>query len=266
MFLTHKSLKRIKFLCGTWIALAVLNVLCAVVFSLFDVEVKDFIILALVSLLFCFLTRKGMPYTEGKAKLVSKGIKLVRRELRPAEFVRLYEEKKNCPDNAVIKPDVEVLCILLLAYDLLGKSDKVLEVLDEMDSASNEKTKKRVKLIRAGILYDMSMVEEAEAIYGEVASSKLDFATKMSLDAVIRGDRARALGDYVTAEAYFKQNLDASSKNTDPCTLLNCHINLGEIYVAKGEGEKAREHLCWCAENGGETAVKTKAEEMLKNL
>ena len=80
-------------------------------------------------------------YAEGKGKLINSGIQLVRKELKPAEFIRQYETLKNTKQLVINKPGIEVLQLVALAYDLLDDKEAALTTVDEMIDAAGDKKK-----------------------------------------------------------------------------------------------------------------------------
>ena len=117
MFLTRKALKKIRLLIGTYFALGALSFVIAVIFKLFSIENKFIIILGFVCFLLGVFFGKIGRYSEGKGKLINIGNKLVNHQLRPAEFIHLYEEKRDSSENVVSKPDFDVLILVVTAYD-----------------------------------------------------------------------------------------------------------------------------------------------------
>ena len=267
MFLTRKKWNFIRFVAGVYYFLAFICLMAAVVFSAFGVSVKDFVILFVFSLFMALIVPIWGKRSAGKWKLASKGYKLVFHELRPAEFAALYDKTSNDPNNVIAKPDLQILGYLLAAYDSMGETERCFAVLDEMEAlAINDVLKKRVKLFRASILFSAEKTEEGLALCDELTAEKLDPVTEKILQSLIRGDKAMATGDHDTAEAYFLESLVRKSPKPTPLSLLIDHFYLAVIYLARGEADKAKEHLICCAKSGGETDIKAKAVKMLENI
>ena len=93
---------------------------------------------------------------------MNSGNKLVYQELCPAEFIRLYEEKRDSSENVISKPAFEVLSLVVTAYDVLGDTEHELETIDEMFSIASEKKKPLVNLLKAAVLFNIGKIEEAE--------------------------------------------------------------------------------------------------------
>lgn len=263
MFLTRKSLKKINLLTGAYLVWGAFCFIVSVVFALLSIEYVPLIVIGVFSIAFGALVRVSGKYAEGKGKLINSGNKLVHMELRPAEFIRLYEEKRDSPDNVISSPDFDVLSLVVTAYDALGDSESALTTLDQIISIAPDKKRPLAKIIRASILYSVGRIEEAEQLYREVQNEEMDYMAKAVLDVMLKCDRAMALGDYTTAEAYNKQLLARTFPKNTPLTVLYAHFALAKIYCATERLEQAKVHLNYCVENGGETAIKSDAVDML---
>ena len=266
MFLTRKARNSINWLTIAYCVLGVLLLLLAGFDALLGAVSWELVCIGILAIAFGFLLRPIMRYSLGTNKLLMRANKLVYHQLRPGEFIRLYIQKRDCPDNVVAKPDFNVLNQLAVAYDALDDTAHVQETLDQMLSIAPEKKKAYAMLLKAGMLYGKGQKEEAEQLYREAQNGKLDFMTKATADVVLKTDRAMALGDYATAEAYFKQMLAQSFPKHPPLSVLIAHYNLGKIYALTNHPEKAKEHVNYCLENGGETAIKAKTAEILDFL
>ncbi|MCQ2450339.1 MAG: hypothetical protein MJ132_09185, partial [Clostridia bacterium] len=101
MFLTQKSLRKIRLLTTAYFILgAIMLVLALLSLALHINAVPDFVFSGLVILL-GLLFRKWGRFAEGKGKLINAGNKLVNKGLRPGEFVELYHQRKNDPTNVI---------------------------------------------------------------------------------------------------------------------------------------------------------------------
>ncbi|MBR5773899.1 MAG: hypothetical protein IKY44_03505 [Clostridia bacterium] len=270
MFLTKKALRKIKRLVGFYIGIGIFCIVIAVLFACLKIDSgidKSMVLIGAFALLFGVLFRKIGRYAEGKAKLINHANKLVHNELRPAEFIRLYEQARDCPDNVVSEPDFDVLRLLVLAYDALGETEQVLDTLEQILAIAPAGMRPMAIILKASVLYEMGSTEEAEALYAEVVNMELNFVTRPVMEALVKLDRAMALGDFVTAEAYCRQSLQRKSfpKNT-PLSILYTNFNLAKICLKTNRPEEAREYLQYCIENGGETAIKSKAADRLREI
>lgn len=267
MFLTKKSLRKIRLIVG---AFCVEALVCFAIFGVFTyLEIESFAlaIIGVICLLLAAVFRAIGRFAEGKAKLLAEGNKLVLYELHPKIFIQMYNEARDCPDNVISKPDYDVLRVLSAAYDSCGDSNGALEVIEQMISIAKEKKKPQAKLLKAAVLFDMGKTEEANLLYSEVTSGKMDVMAKMIADVVMKSDRAIAMGDFTVAEAYFNDRLTKKSfPKPNPLEVLTDHFAMAEIYCKTERMEQAKPHLEYCVKNGGETDIKTTAEDMLSSM
>lgn len=264
MFLTRKALKKVKLLVGVYCGLGALCFIVSIIFVYFHIETAFLAVMGAIALFLGVIFNKFGRYAEGKGKLHNLGNKLVFHQLCPAEFVRIYEEKRDCPDNVVSKPDFDVLKMLVTAYDAMGKTDEELEILDQMLSISVGGRQAQAKLLKSSVLFDIGKTEEAEQLYSEVLNGEMDLITKSLLENVMKTDRAIALGDFTTAEAYLKSLIANPRYNKRPLTALYLRMDLGKIYCKTNRFKEAKACLEYCIQNSGETNVKTEAEKMMK--
>jgi tetratricopeptide (TPR) repeat protein len=256
MFLNKKALTKIWLITGAYIAVAALCFFLGILCAVLEVDyILDFVLGGLCLAASPLIYKYGC-YAEGKGKLIAKGNKFILHQLRPAEFIRLYEEKRNDPGNVVSKPDFEVLQMLAIAYDATGDTVRTLETTELMVAAAPKKKLNRAKLAKCSLLFSLGHFEEAEAIYSDVANSKLDMISKYLADVTMKSDRALALGDLTTAEAYFRQAL---ARKSTPLSALYSHYHLATICYRTNGIEEAEVHRSYCIENGGETNTQRKA-------
>jgi len=265
MFLTKKSILKIWLLTGLY---GILTIACLAAFITTEIYVGTYFLAILAAICFVLGLFSYMVgrYAEGKGKLLDKGNKLVNRELKPAEFIRLYENVRDCPDNVVAKPDFDVLALLLVAYDSLGATEREFEIIEQLKSIATKKKMNRVKLVESALLYETGKIDEAEELYKEVLNSKIDFMATAILDVVTKSDRARALGDFTLAEMYYKQKLISTFPKPAPLDLIESHFILADIYFKTDRKEEAKTYLEYCAQNGGETKIRLDAIERLKEF
>jgi len=266
MFLTKSALRKINVLTGTYYIIGLFSLVIFGIFCHLDVEANLLLFIGIFCLVFGILIRPWGKYAEGKGKLLNSGNKLVMHELRPAEFIRLFEEKRDCPDNVVSKPDFEVLQLLVVTYEALGDKELEMGIIEYMCSIAPENRKALAKTLKASILYDTGNIEEAERLYKELLGEKLDFITKSTLDVLTKIDRAMAFGDFTMAEAHCKQLLIQKFPKPTPLNTVSINLILGEICYKTGKTDEAKAYLNYCAQNGGETVYKTKALNMLNSL
>lgn len=266
MFLTKKSLRKIRTLVTAYYIIGLFCLVVYGIFSFFYVEGNFLLILGVLCFILGVIFRSFGRYAEGKGILINQGNKLIFHELRPAEFIRLYEEKKNCPDNVIAKDDFDVLMLVFIAYDSMGQTELALETLDRMFLLAPEKKKTYVKLLKASELFGAGMVEEGEKLYAEAIKENMDMMTKSTADLVLKSDRAVAMKDYVIAENFFKERFNQKFPKITPLVSLVTHYYLAKIYLETNKEKEAEEHLNYCIKNGGETTIKDDALNLLSRV
>ena len=205
-------------------------------------------------------------YSEGKGKLLYSALRLIRVELKPAEFIKKYEDLKNSPDLIVNKPDFDVLQMVTVAYDCLGDQERALATVDEMLAIASPKKQAYAKLIKASYLYSYRKIDEAERLFNEAQKSKLDVKSNLLMDAILKNGRAMAMEDYPIVESYCLKLLDQKLPKPDNLGKLIIHHTLGEAYEKSQAPEKAASHYRYCVQHGGETAIKESAQAALERI
>ena len=76
-----------------------MNTLWAI-FNNMAIEENFLLILGIIAYLFCVLMIFLGRYAEGEGALINLANKLIRKELKPAEFIKHYEGLKNADDLA----------------------------------------------------------------------------------------------------------------------------------------------------------------------
>jgi tetratricopeptide (TPR) repeat protein len=265
MFLTKKGLCKIIIMVACYFILGSICIALGILCAFLQLESR-ILFIGLFCYLCCPLIFFWGRHGEGKGKLIVLANKLLRTELRPAEFVARYEELKNNTDLVICKPSLEVLQLVLAAHDSLDNKDAAMAAVDEMIAIAGEKKKAFAKLLKADLLYSHGTVEEAEALFTEARAGKLDLMSQGLVDAIMKSDRALAMGDYKTVELYNLQLLSRTFPKPDNLNKVILHIQLGEVYEKLQDTEKAIGHYQYCAEHGGETAMKDAAKAALERL
>lgn len=265
MFITKKSRLKILLIGIAYIIVASFCVVSSVYLASLGEENKLWCLGVALYILCPLIVLCGI-YAEGKGKLVNLGNKLVRNDLNPREFIAHYENLKSSPDLVVNKPSLEVLLMVLAAYEALDDKERIFATLDEMLLIAKDKKKSFVKLLKASCLFDNGKIDEAEALFSEVSSSKTDFLCVALSDSILKTDRAKAIGDYKTAEVNLLKRLEQKFPKRDNLSNLVLYFNLAEIYEKTADIEKAVSYYEYCVQNGGETAIKASAKEALERL
>lgn len=146
MFLSKKGFTKVLIMVICYIALGSICIALWVAFSLVGAEAILLLILGVTVYLLCALIALWGLYAEGKGKLLNTAQKLVRVELRPADFIKEYETLKGSSDLVINKPSFEILQILAVAYDTLDDRKACLATIEEMIAAAPAKKKVRAEL------------------------------------------------------------------------------------------------------------------------
>ena len=243
-----------------------LSIVAGFVFKNLGIDENFLLILGIATYVIGLIIIAVGRYAEGEGKLINLGNKLVRFELKPAEFIECYEELKNSNDLVIKKPSFDVLRIAAAAYDLLDDREKALATVDEMIDIASDKKKNLAKLLKSSLLFSYGETEKAETLFNETQKQNLNITCSGLVDAILKSDRAMAIGDYKIAEAYYLKALERPFPKPDNLEKLICHYQLGEVYVKLQDNDKAIEHYEYCANFGGETAIQKSAVEKLEIL
>lgn len=264
MFLSKKGLLKIFVVAISWFLVACFCVLSYNYLLNMGVKIKFLLILGIISYLICCISIFWGRYAEGKGILINLGNTLVRKELKPAEFIKEYETLKNSTDLVIKKPSVDVLLLVATAYDVLNDRENVLKTVDEMLAVAGKKKKAYVNLIKTSFLFSYDRKEEAESLFIETQQAKLDFMCKSLTDNILKTDRAMAMGDYKIAEAENLRLLEQTFPKLDNLGKLIVHYQLGEVYEKLNDNEKAVLHYQYCVNHGRETAIKQSAKAAIE--
>lgn len=205
-------------------------------------------------------------YAEGKGILINLSLTLVRKELKPAEFIKEYERLTSSDELVINKPGVEVLNHLAVAYHAVGDTASCLTTTDKMISVASEKERGFAMLVKSSFLFSLGERDEAEELFQKAQIAGLNFLGKFLADEILKSDRAIAMGDYRLVEAHYLKKLNESTPALDNLGKLIVHHALGEIYDKTGEHGKALVHYGYCAKGGGETVFKRTASEAMERL
>lgn len=266
MFLTKKGFWKIAILAICYVVLGSFCVVMGIVFASLDIDPKFLFVLGAISYGLCPLFIVCGRYSESKGKLINLGNKLVRNELKPSEFIKEYQRLRNATDLVINKPSIEVLQLVAIAYDALDDRENCLATVDEMLAVASKKKKTFAKLIKSSLLFSYDMTEEAEVLFAEARASKQDFLCQALSDAILKSDRAMAMGDYKTVEIHNLKMLTQTFPKPDNLSKLIIHFKLGEVYEKLQNKEKAISYYKYCIDHGGETAIKGSAKSALDKM
>ena len=141
MFLSTKGFWKIRIMAICYFILGAFLIVIASICALIGLEYK----LALILGIFMFLMIAPIicfgRYVEGKGKLINMGNKLVRNDLKPAEFINEYNTLKNSTNLMINKPSFEVLHLLAVAYESLRDYENTITIVNEMIEIAPKKKK-----------------------------------------------------------------------------------------------------------------------------
>jgi tetratricopeptide (TPR) repeat protein len=266
MFLTKKGVRKIVIMAVCYFALGCFCITAGIVLTVLNADANFLFVLGAVCYIFCPIIVVYGRYAEGKGKLINLGNKLVLNELNPYEFIKEYQQLKNSTDLVVNKPSFEVLQLVAIAYNSLDDRENCLFTVNEMISVASEKKKVFAKLIKCSIMFSYNMIDEAEVLFNEARTSKQNFICQTLTDSVFKGDRAMAMGDYKTVEAYILKSLSQTFPKLNNLSRLEFNYTLGEVYEKLQNNDKAIPYYKYCIDNGGETAIKESAIAALQRI
>ncbi len=265
MYLTKKSLLKIVLVAICYFALGSICIALSIISAYFQTD-YSILYVGIALYLLCPILILWGRYAEGKGILINLGNKLVRNELKPAEFIKHYNDLKSSADLVINKPSIESLHLVATAYECLDDKENCLSTVDEMISVASEKKKAFAMLIKTSFLFSYGMIEEAEALFAEARRLKQNFICQALTDAILKTDRAMAMGDYKTVEFYNLKLLEQTFPKPDNLSKLAVHFKLGMVYEKLQELDKAASYYWYCVDNGGETALKDAAKSALEKL
>ena len=266
MFLTKKSFWKIAIITFCYFAVGSFGIATGALLTALDADATALFVLGAFCYAFCPIVFLWGRYAEGKGKQINLGNKLVRNELKPRAFLEEYKKLKDATDLVTKKPSLELLQLVAIAYDSLDDQAGALDAVEEMIRVASEKRKTFAKLIKCSFLFSYGMIDEAEALFTEARTSKLDFICQAVTDAILKSDRAMAMGDYKTAEAQMLKGLSQRVPKLDNLSKLVLHYKLGEIYEKLESFETAIPYYTYCVDHGGETAIKGAASAALQRI
>ena len=266
MFLSKKSFWKILIIAGIYFVLGSICIALAIFSAMMQLDAKMILYAGIFAYVFGIIMILWGRFAEGKGNIINLGNKLVLNELKPAEFIKRYEEIKNSADLVVNRPSIDVLKLVAIAYDTLDKREESLSVADEIISVAKNKKKAYAKLIKADFLFSYGMTQEAEALFTEAREGKQDFICQAVTNAILQDDRAMVMGDYKTVEIYCLKRLEQTFPKLDNLSRLVLNFRLGEVYEKLQNNEKAISYYRYCFDNGGETAIKESAGTALERL
>lgn len=148
MFLSKKSLRKILLITISYFLLGIIGLAIATLLHILGGDATFFFVFFGIIFALGFLFLWVGLYSEGKGKMIALGTKLVRNELKPAEFIKQYEILKNSNDLVIKKPSTEILLLVMAAHNALDNDEAALAVTDEMIAIAKGKKKSRAMLLK----------------------------------------------------------------------------------------------------------------------
>ena len=266
MFLSRKRLARVLLWPICYISIGGICLWLGMRFSALGVGVGSLFTVGAIACVLGVLIIPVSYYNESKAKVINLGNKLVCHELRPAEFINVYEALRKSEDLLVNRPSIDILQLAAIAYDASGDRENSLATVDELVAVAGEKKKTYANLIKVSFLFGNGKADEAEKLFAQTQKNQLDIMCKTLSDAIMKSDRAMAMGDYKIVEAFALQRLSQSVPKLHNLGKLVTHYQLAEVYEKMQDPVKAATHYQYCVSNGGETALKASAGAALERL
>lgn len=266
MFLNVKGLLKVLIVTAVYFALGCFCLVSNFILSWLGTFSTFLLVLGIVVILLCPLIFLYGRYVEGKAVHINKANKLVRKQLKPAEFIEYYNSLINDDSLIINKPSFEMLHFVYCANDILNDRQSNDSIVDEMIEVASDNKKNFARLIKVSYLYSCGRIEQAELLLNEILKQKLDVRCNMLIDAILKFDRAMVMRDYKLAEVYLLNALNRSFPKLDNLGKLIYNYSLGEVYEGLNDTKKAIQYFEYCSKFGGETAVKSVATEKLKSL
>lgn len=266
MYLTIKGFIQTLVFAVVYFLLGSMCIVISIISTSMGISAKDALIFGIILYILDVLFVLWGIFLAGKGRLINLGNKLVRKELKPAEFLRHYESMKESNAYIIEKPSIDVLQLVAVAYDLMDDKEKELAIVDEMIAIASEKKKSYTYLVKCSFLFSCGKIEEADLLFYEVQKQKLDLMSRSLADAILKSDRAMAMGDYKTVEAHYLNMLECSFPKPDNLGKLIAHYTLGVVYEKLQDNCNAIAHYQYCAEYGGETGIRRSAIERLEDI
>jgi len=263
MYLSKNSLVKIILTASAFLIIGAVFFCAAYFIGKSEISPKPTIIIGAVFTSLAFISFPTVIYADGISKPFSEGDRLVRRDLQPEKFILFYKELTNKENSAVIKERYDMLELLYLSYRLLDDRRGALEVVQRMKTELKEKYRPKAAVYYAELLYEKGDVQTADGLLSE--AEKKDGGSELCamVDAARRSARARAVSDRETEEKYYTGLLSAAGIfKADNAAALFAHFRLYEICKEEGRDKEAAEHLKYCAENGGRTAISKLAKKL----
>ena len=264
MYLSKNSLLKVILISSAFLLLAGVFYVVAYMISKSGLSPKPTVILAVIFTVASFVSLPFGFYADGVSKPFSEGTRLVRRDLQPQAFTAYYKDLTDPEKAAIIRERYDILELLLTSYKLLDDRTGILNTLELMKTSLKAKHKSFAALHFAEDMYENGDIEGADALIAEAEKRNDGAELKALADDMRKSARAKALNDFDTEEKYYNGLLSAKGIfKADNAAALFAHYRLYDICKKTGRERESLEHLQYCAEYGGKTAIARRAKKKL---
>lgn len=202
-------------------------------------------------------------YAESVSKPFAEGTRLVRKELQPKKFIEMYKEKSD-GDNVVSRPRFDMLELLYTAYDLTGDKSGRASAIEIMKAEMKPSYKGKIAVYAADEAYRDGDIENGDRLLSYAEEHDGSSTVSAMADAVRKTSKAKAEGDTATEEKYYAGLLSAQGLfKADNAAVLTARWRLYHIFKSSGRDAEAEEHLTYCADHGGNTAIRKAAKAII---
>ena len=264
MFLSRSSLIKTVFIASFLLLTAV--VLFVIAFFIYkgDMDPAPTVTAGVITMCLSALAVFAGIYADGVSKPFAEGTRLVRKDLQPKKFIEIYKEKTEGEGYVIARPRFDMLELLYTAYDLTGDKSGRAFAIEEMKAKMKPKYKGRIAVYAADEQYRQGNIEEGDRLLAYAEKHDGSSTVAAMAEAVRQTSKAAAEGDTETEESYYKGLLSAAGIfKADNAASLFAHYRLYHICKDSGRDKEAAEHLTYCAENGGSTAIRKAAKALL---
>ncbi len=264
MFLSRSSLIKAVMIGSFLLLFGVIFFVIAYFVGKGDIDPTPSLTVGVISVCLAVLSVIVGIYADGVSKPFAEATRLVKKDLLPKRFIEIYKEKCESGDYVIARPRFDTLELLYTAYDLLDDKRGRASVIAEMKEKMKPSYKGRIAVYAADEAYRKGDIEEGDRLLSYAEKHDGSSTVAAMADAVRKTSGAAANGEPETVEKYYGGLLSASGIfKADNAAALTAHWRLYNISKNKGKEDEAKEHLTYCAENGGHTAISKAAKSLL---
>ena len=264
MFLSRSSLIKTVFIASVLLLIGAVLLIAAYFISKGDMDSAPTVTAGIVMICLSALSAVIGVYADGISKPFAEATRLVRKDLLPKQFIEIYKNAIKGDGYAVVRPRFDTLELLYTAYDLLDDKRGRAAAIVEMKTKLKPSYKPKTAVYAADAEYKNGNIEEGDRLLSYAEKHDASATVAAMADAVRKSSGAAAKGDAATEERYYTGLLSASGLfKADNAAQLIAHYRLYQICNESGRDDEAKEHLKYCAEYGGHTAISKAAKALL---